>query len=945
MGLKGAKPGRFTPKCAACHHRFLLVISGDPNVAPVVEATYDTHHGSMPGATLAPQEAASHAASANATQPPPSTAPSSPAAGATLAAPVTLPLGGGGGGDASRPPVGLEAPPGDLPPGPESRARSSRHSAANNVGGPTLTGTLGGYELKQKLGQGGMGAVYLARQVSLDRDVALKVLAPQLAADPEFVARFAREAYAAAQLAHHNVVQIHDIGFDRDSNFFSMEFVPGQTLDKLVRDAGRLDPEAAVGYVLQAARGLRFAHDHGLIHRDVKPDNLLLNEQGILKVADLGLVKQAGKAETAGAPSPPRDAGARPGSRVDTASKASPTQFNVSMGTPAYMAPEQARDAAHVDQRADVYSLGCTLYDLLVGRPPFVGQTTVEVLTKHQHDPVVPPDRLVRHVPPELSSIVLRMTAKRPEERYQSMGEVVEALEAFLGVESGRAFSPREEHVQTLEAAVEEFNGAPAAKLRSTLVLGFLGACLAGALLCALPFVGRPLLAGGLVGLALLSVVFYQALIGVTRGTHVFTQVRRLVFGSRVVDWLKFVAATAVFVLLLVAFDLHWVWLGFAVIAAVVAAGFHFSIDRALQRQRAGPLARVEAMLKTMRLRGLDETALRQFVCKYSGPRWEEMYEALFGYEAKRAARRAWGQGERGRNRPRHGAWRDVLADWIDRRLAARRAERERRTLAALEANAMAARGVDDVTAARRARRAAEQMVDAAAHVKAEADRRVMMTAPPARTSSGHGNALAGAAKPLASFADGRAAGDESHPGRRGRDGERAHESYFKRRYGTPLDFILGPQPRILLGVVLLVGFAVWVKINGGPVVSNTGAVTQDLDISEIAQGKQVRERVAAVRQIDVKLNVGKPLRVPLVPDAVCDVIGSYNGGIAGALLLLSGFFAGKLLGLTVLAGAAFALLGHRYPVPLVEGRTWIAAIAGGALGLLGIVMFRRVRD
>ena len=136
-----------------------------------------------------------------------------------------------------------------------------------------------------------MGSVYLARQLSLDRPVALKVMSKRWAHDPVFVARFTREAYAAAQLSHPNIVHIHDIGEVDGTRFFSMEYVPGRSLAELVRSQGKLDPETAVGYMLQAARGLKHAHDRGMIHRDVKPDNLLLDEQGLVKVADLGLVK------------------------------------------------------------------------------------------------------------------------------------------------------------------------------------------------------------------------------------------------------------------------------------------------------------------------------------------------------------------------------------------------------------------------------------------------------------------------------------------------------------------------------------------------------------------------------------------------------------------------------------------------------------------------------
>src|SRR5262249_48697303 len=151
--------------------------------------------------------------------------------------------------------------------------------------------TLGGYRVIARLGRGGMGSVYRARQLSLDRDVALKVMAHHLASDPIFVARFCREAYAAAQLIHHNVVQIYDFGAQDGLHYFSMEFVDGRTLAELLKERGRLEAAVAAGYILQAARGLKLAHDRGMIHRDIKPENLLLDKHDLVKVADLGLVK------------------------------------------------------------------------------------------------------------------------------------------------------------------------------------------------------------------------------------------------------------------------------------------------------------------------------------------------------------------------------------------------------------------------------------------------------------------------------------------------------------------------------------------------------------------------------------------------------------------------------------------------------------------------------
>src|SRR5262245_26536586 len=227
MELKGARPGRFLPRCPQCSEKFALVISADPNVAP--QATKVV--GNDPGETLSPAismilgiEQARPASRAAATQAPPAGQPSAP----PQAAPPQ-----------SRHDV-TAAPPANISP-----QQTSPEVQPEVVIEGEVSKRLGGYELLRKLGQGGMGSVYLARQLSLDRNVALKVLLNRFADDPQFVARFIREAYAAAQLTHHNVVQIHDIGAQRKTHFFSMEFVDGQTLSSMLRQ-GPIDPETAV---------------------------------------------------------------------------------------------------------------------------------------------------------------------------------------------------------------------------------------------------------------------------------------------------------------------------------------------------------------------------------------------------------------------------------------------------------------------------------------------------------------------------------------------------------------------------------------------------------------------------------------------------------------------------------------------------------------------------
>ncbi len=171
-------------------------------------------------------------------------------------------------------PSNVQASPLAGAPAPAPMAASPEITAGG------LPQTLGNYQIIRQLGRGGMGAVYLARQITLDRPVALKVMNPECAQNPHFLMRFTREAYAAAQLAHHNIVQVHDIGSDRGLHYFSMEYVEGQTLGQLQKSRRKLPAEEAAGYILQASRGLQFAHERGMIHRNIKPDNIMVNQQG-----------------------------------------------------------------------------------------------------------------------------------------------------------------------------------------------------------------------------------------------------------------------------------------------------------------------------------------------------------------------------------------------------------------------------------------------------------------------------------------------------------------------------------------------------------------------------------------------------------------------------------------------------------------------------------------
>ncbi|HVN76177.1 MAG TPA: serine/threonine-protein kinase, partial [Thermoanaerobaculaceae bacterium] len=265
---------------------------------------------------------------------------------------------------------------------------------------------IGHYTIVSELGRGGMGVVYKAHEESLNRFVAIKVLGEHLSEDPTFVARFVREAQAAAALSHPNIIQIFYIGEDQGKHFFVMEYVSGKSLLAMVRAEGRIGNPRAAQYMLQAANGLAAAHDKGFVHRDIKPANLMVNDQGLLKIADFGLAL-------------PQDATTKL------------TATGMLMGTPGYLSPEQCRGEG-VDRRTDIYSLGVTYYELLSGRMPFQADSPLALLHKILQEE--PPDisSLSDTVDAETRRIVNRMIAKDRDKRYQDCHELGADLEKLL---------------------------------------------------------------------------------------------------------------------------------------------------------------------------------------------------------------------------------------------------------------------------------------------------------------------------------------------------------------------------------------------------------------------------------------------------------------------------------------------------------------------------------
>ncbi len=284
----------------------------------------------------------------------------------------------------------------------------------------TLIGTLfdGRYQVVRKLGAGGMANVYLAEDQELGRRVAIKILNDRHAGDDQFVERFRREAKNAAALSHPNIVSIYDRGEAEGTYYIAMEFLDGRSLKELIVGRGPAPVTVSVEYARQILQALRFAHRHGIVHRDIKPHNVLVDAEGRVKVTDFGIAR-AGTSQM--------------------------TEAGSIVGTAQYLSPEQARGAA-VDQRSDVYSLGIVLYELLTGTLPFNGDTPVEIAMKHLSTVPEPPSTRRPDVPRDLDLIVMRALAKDPADRYQSAEEMDADLERFA---RGAAVSPETEESAT----------------------------------------------------------------------------------------------------------------------------------------------------------------------------------------------------------------------------------------------------------------------------------------------------------------------------------------------------------------------------------------------------------------------------------------------------------------------------------------------------------------
>lgn len=260
---------------------------------------------------------------------------------------------------------------------------------------------LNRYELLENIGEGGMGTVYKAKCHLLNRFVAVKILKAELSNDEEFVARFKREATSIARLSHPNIVNVHDVGTENNINFIVMEYINGKTLKQVIKENGRLSSEKTLDIALQTAKALQCAHINNIIHRDIKPDNIMITKDNMVKVMDFGIAKVADSRTV--------------------------TNSSKIMGSVHYFSPEQAK-GNFVDCRTDIYSLGIVMYEMVTGRVPYNAESSITIAMMHIQEPVTPPKEIITDIPENINQVILKAMQKEPIKRYQTAKEMAEVI-------------------------------------------------------------------------------------------------------------------------------------------------------------------------------------------------------------------------------------------------------------------------------------------------------------------------------------------------------------------------------------------------------------------------------------------------------------------------------------------------------------------------------------
>jgi hypothetical protein len=852
------RPGRFTPRCPKCQALFEMTVPDERGRAPVI-----TPHDPSLFAEPVVMEPASEP-------------------------PIEIP-------DLVWPAAEREVNPAGIRPGrlPHGVPRFLKR-----------------HVLLRLLGSGPRGQAYLGLSLGLDETEVIKIQDPDRAANPVFSARFLREAYAASCLDHPNLARVRDLGRERGRLFAAVERMRGPSLAELLEEQPQLEPFQAAMLIVQAARGLRAAHEQGLWHRDVKPENLRLDPNGLLKVDDLGLEMTPSLAEALALrekPKPPPVPSVPAGA-----------------GSPVFMAPEQAADPAFSDGRADIYALGGVFYRLVTGRPPYLGQTAVELVRQHHEEALVPPREFAPKLPRPIAETIQTMLGKRLGERYPAMGTVVDVLENVLDLHGELATAQLDEAAESIGKAARAFCSLPARSLHRR-VLAVSGAIVL-VMTALLLYLGLWTAAAGIMGFATFSALAVTLTSGITHRSGLLRLIARAILGGGLRSW--GVPVPAVMILLLAS----WYWGGslpwfLLFCAGGLAAAFHIYLDRPLASERASILGPAHAQLRTLRARGHDERTLRELVAKAAGASGREFFQALF-----EGSTNSGGSGRRGfLPSPR-----EALASMLQRHLEDRRDQHMTRLLEQVEEGRLEAAGMNLLTARRKARRAAKAMVIAARAWRDEQ-----------RLLAGADQPAASGGAPLLERLDRAASAPEPTL-----EPHEPQRSPLLRRLDWLCSFFLGRGVRFLLGGGLMVILATWLDASG--ILTFRQIREQTTEVHQVVR-RAVRDADPGIlRELKWHLRVewsrlAEPVEI-LVPGGLAGTkLPPANLGVAVLILLFSLLSGRRLTGFLAILGAAVALFAPRWgaAVPFLSEHLDAAAQArylGALLLVSGFLLPRRQR-
>ncbi len=750
---------------------------------------------------------------------------------------------------------------------------------------------LGGHLVLKLLGHGPRGRVVLAQPLSLEPPRVLKLLAADRTADPVFLAQFTREAFAAAQIDHPNLVGIRELGSDRGHHFTAQVWIDGASATGLLESRQRLDPDQAAVVILQAARGLKAAHQQGLRHRDIKPANLLLDRTARIRVDDLGLEMTPSLAIAIEARQTPAD----PATKRDATSRVE--SVRPVAGTPAFMAPEQAVDPVKSDARADIYALGVTFYNLVTGKLPFAGDDAVELIRRHQEEMPIPPGEFVPNLPRKMSDIIRTMMGKRPEERYPNMSVVIDVLEGALGVQVETSAEIPDEAITTLRQAADTLARSPVRQLRFRILALSTAIWLGLVVLLAALKLGGPAL--GILGFGGATALVALIASGVLHQSELLRLTLAVLLGGGPRSWLLGLAIA------LAAIAALWSWGAFLpwfliLSSAGLVGSFLYFLDRPVAVERRRSIDEAMGILRNSRARGHDEAAIWALVARHGGDHWQGLFERVFGHHELMSFLDRRSKDSTARPRRLLQGWRDQLFELLESRLHDRRNRRHLRLLEIVEEKRLEARGLNLLSARRKARRIAKALIVTADQWREEQ-----------RLLDGNDRSPASHGPPLVERLN--VAATQPEPVL---EPHEPRASPLLRRVDSWTGIFLGRATRFVLASALLVLLATWMDAQG------------------IVTANQVRDQAAEVYRVwrrsfksadpsllrELKWNIpwdwqrlAQPVASPWPDEILGKAPLGQNVLVAAVILLISLFSSRRVRGLLALAGSAVALFGPRW--------------------------------